>query len=155
MFHRTKLTDTSCPLKGIPRQSWILDSMPWIPESRYLIPVFVSRTWILHSLGCISDSKAKDSRFHRQKYPGFQIPLPKISQILESGFLRWGTFLKHENLAFSLWYPYSANIFDGYSLISFFFNVELHQSHEAVCWWTSVDASQQAVWWPSITCAIC
>ena len=35
------------------RQSWILDSMPWIPDSgtdRYWILVFVNRTWILNFL---------------------------------------------------------------------------------------------------------
>ena len=32
-----------------PGQSWILDSMLWIPDSRYRIPVFVSRRWILDS----------------------------------------------------------------------------------------------------------
>ena len=48
------------------RQSWILDSTPWIPDSRYWIPVFVSGT-------LIPDSKRYwDSRFHRQKYPGFR-----------------------------------------------------------------------------------
>ena len=31
-----------------PGQSWSLDSMLWIPDSRYRIPVFVSR-WILDS----------------------------------------------------------------------------------------------------------
>ena len=55
-------------------QSWILDSAPWIPDSNY---------WILHlypvDLGfqipdfysCILDSKAQDSGFHKQKFPGF------------------------------------------------------------------------------------
>ena len=32
------------PIKGNPRQSWILDSTSWIPDSRYWIPVFVSGT---------------------------------------------------------------------------------------------------------------
>ena len=40
-----------------PGQSWILDSMLWIPDSRYRIPVFVSRRWIPDSLSCIPDYK--------------------------------------------------------------------------------------------------
>ena len=31
---------------GNPRQSWIVDSKPGIPDSTYWIPVFVSGTWI-------------------------------------------------------------------------------------------------------------
>ena len=37
------------PILGNPRQSWILDSTPWIPDYRYWIPVFVNETWILES----------------------------------------------------------------------------------------------------------
>ena len=33
-----------CPMKGNPRQSWILDSKPWMPDSRYWVPVFVTGT---------------------------------------------------------------------------------------------------------------
>ena len=50
------------------RQSWILDYTPWIPDSRYWIPVFVSGTfWILivsgiaDTLRCIPDSTSQDS----------------------------------------------------------------------------------------------
>ena len=32
----------SSPHVRNPRQSWILDSLPWSPDSRYWIPVFVS-----------------------------------------------------------------------------------------------------------------
>ena len=35
--------------EGNLRQSWILASKAWILDSRYLIPVFVSGTWILDS----------------------------------------------------------------------------------------------------------
>ena len=35
--------------KVYPKQSYILDSTPWILDSRYWIPVFVSGTWILDS----------------------------------------------------------------------------------------------------------
>ena len=53
------------PKWGNPRQSWIVDSTPWIPDSRYPIPAFVSGSWILipivsgiqESLGCIPAPK--------------------------------------------------------------------------------------------------
>ena len=67
---------------GNPKQSWILDSKPWIPDSRHLIPVFSKGTldWIPilsripDSLGCIPDSKVQDSGFHKQKFHGFHDP---------------------------------------------------------------------------------
>ena len=49
--------------------AWILDSTPWIPDSRYWILVFVSGTWILDSNPGFLDLY---SRFHKQKFPGFQ-----------------------------------------------------------------------------------
>ena len=72
-----------------PRQSWIVDSTPWIPDSRYSIPAFVSGSWILipivrgiqGSLGCIPDSKALDSRFY-----GFRNP---------DSLLTWGDILSN------------------------------------------------------------
>jgi len=58
-------------------------------DSRYWITVFVSGFWILGS-NCLWDSgflelysKAQDSGFHKQNFPGFQIPQ---SLIPESGF---------------------------------------------------------------------
>ena len=50
------------PLKGNPRQSWILDSTPRILDPRY---------WIPDSLSCIPDSKVPDSGSHKQKFSGF------------------------------------------------------------------------------------
>ena len=44
------------------------------------IPVFVSGTWIpifsriSDSLSCIPDSKAHDSEFYKELFPGFRIP---------------------------------------------------------------------------------
>ena len=49
---------------------WILNSMPWIPDSRYWIPVFVNGTWILDS--GILDSKTQDSRFCKQHFSEFR-----------------------------------------------------------------------------------
>ena len=52
------------------RQSWILDSMPQIPDSRYWIPVFVSGTWILNSSRYLNSgflemySRIQSPRFH-------------------------------------------------------------------------------------------
>ena len=62
------------PSKGNPRQSWILDSTPWIPDSIFS----VSRAWIPNLivsgipdfLRCIPGSTVRDSRFHEQKFPG-------------------------------------------------------------------------------------
>ena len=69
------------PMCGNARQSWILDSQPWIPDSRYQIPLSVkSGFWIpivsgipdyLH-LCCIPGSKVQDSGFYKQKFPGFR-----------------------------------------------------------------------------------
>ena len=89
--------------------------MPWIPVSWYWNSDSLSvepgfRTLIVSgipdSLSCTPDSKAKDSDsksknfpdsgFHKQKFPGFQIPQVKISRIPDftsknfphSGFLK-------------------------------------------------------------------
>ena len=82
------------------RQSWILDYTPWIPDSRYWIPVFVSGTfWILivsgiaDTLRCIPDSRFQDSGsdnkissgfsgFHKQKFPVFR----NLSDLLLASF---------------------------------------------------------------------
>ena len=45
------------------------------------------------SYTCIPDSKAQDSRFHKQKFPRFRIRNAKISRIPESGFLYMGRIL--------------------------------------------------------------
>ena len=50
-------------------------------ELGFLIPI-ASR--IPDSLSGIPDSKAKDSEFYKQNFPGFEIPRAKISQIPES-----------------------------------------------------------------------
>ena len=53
------------------------------PDSRYQIPAFISETCILiaseipDSFSCIPDSKAQDSGFYQQIFPGFLIPLAK------------------------------------------------------------------------------
>ena len=44
-------------MQGTPTQSWILDSTLWISDSRYWIPVFVSRTWTLDSNLWIPDPR--------------------------------------------------------------------------------------------------
>ena len=60
--------------RGIPRQSWILDSTPWIPDSKYWIPDFLSVElgfWIPivsripDSVSCIPVSEAQESGFQR------------------------------------------------------------------------------------------
>ena len=55
-------------------QSWIMDSVPWIPDSKYWILVFISGTnisGIPDSLSFILDSKAQESGFHKHKFHGF------------------------------------------------------------------------------------
>ena len=59
-----------CPMLGKPRQSWILDSPPWIPDSRYigfrifgqwnLITIF---SGIPDRLNSIKDSKPQEKMF--------------------------------------------------------------------------------------------
>ena len=49
-------------------KSWILDSTLWIPDSGFQGLTFPD------SFGCILDSKAQDSGFHRQKFTGIRIP---------------------------------------------------------------------------------
>ena len=72
---------------GNPRQSWILESTPWNTgfqsvELRFWIPI-VSE--ISDFSSGIPDSKAQDSGFHKQIFPGVRIPQAKISRISESG----------------------------------------------------------------------
>ena len=67
--------------------SWILDSTQWIPDCStvkigFWIPI---ASKILYSLSWITDSKARESEFHEQKFPGSRIPQAKIAQIAESG----------------------------------------------------------------------
>ena len=63
-----------CLMLGKQWQSWIMDSVPWIPDSKYWILVFVSGTnisGIPDSLSFILDSKAQESGFHKHKFHGF------------------------------------------------------------------------------------
>ena len=68
---RTKLR----PMRGNPRQSWILDSSTWIPDSKYRIPHSFSveigfRTPVISG---IPDSKVLDPGFYRQKFIGIGV----------------------------------------------------------------------------------
>ena len=79
------------PILRNTRQSWILDPIPWIVDSGCWI--FSERGFwipclsgILEYLSSILDSKALDSGYHEQNFPGFWIPQARISQILESGY---------------------------------------------------------------------
>ena len=63
----------------------------WIPkhvfqDSKYWIPVSVSRTWIPDSLSCIPDSEAHDSGIPQAKFSGVRIPLAKFP-----GSLTWSS----------------------------------------------------------------
>ena len=64
-----------------------LDSTLWIPDCSTVkigFPIPIASK-ILYSLSWITDSKARESEFHEQKFPGSRIPQAKISQIVESG----------------------------------------------------------------------
>ena len=74
----------------------------WIPDSRYSVPVFVSRTWIPisivsgipDSLSCIPDSKVQHFGFHKQNFPGFRSPqAPYIGRKIASGKSKKGVVL--------------------------------------------------------------
>ena len=69
-------TPPPSPCKGILDSGfWILDSTPWIPDSRYSIPFFFSVTWIPGSIvSGIPDSKAQDTGLHNQNFHRLRIP---------------------------------------------------------------------------------
>ena len=101
------LIDAACevkflPMWGNPRQSWIVDSTGWIPDSRYSFPVFVSRTWILDSdrqcdsgfLELYSGFQFLDFGLHKQNFPGFRSPqAPYIGRKIASGKSKKGVVL--------------------------------------------------------------
>ena len=71
---RTKLR----PLRGNPRQSWILDSSTWIPHS-----FSVEIGFRITIISGIPDSKVLDSGFYRQKLKkniGIRILIAKVSR---------------------------------------------------------------------------
>ena len=70
---------------GNPKQSWILDSTPGIPDSQVLDSGFFvsgnwfpdpNRWWIPESWSCIPDSKAQFSGFHSKNLLDSGIPIP-------------------------------------------------------------------------------
>ena len=72
IFHRHSIVLCN---KGYPRHSWILDSTLWIPDCStvkigFRIPI---ASGILDSLSWTTDSKAQESEFHKQTFPGSQI----------------------------------------------------------------------------------
>ena len=65
----------------------------WIPFHGFWIPVFSSGTWILDFipqlvgyLSSILDSKALDSGFNKQNFPGFRVLQTKSFQIRDFGY---------------------------------------------------------------------
>ena len=77
---------------GNPKQSWILDSTPWIPDSQVLDSGFFvsanwipdpNRCWIPESLSCIPDSSAQDLEFHSKNL------LDSAIRILLRGAGKW------------------------------------------------------------------
>ena len=61
----------------------LLDLKSFSVDFGFRIPIV---SGILDSYSCIPDSKAQDSRFHKQKFLRFGILQAKISGIPESGF---------------------------------------------------------------------
>ena len=77
---------------GNPRHSWILDFRALIPDSRYWIPVFVSRTWIMGSKCDLVRFRILEL-YSGFRGSGFRNPQAKISRITETRFtvyIRWG-----------------------------------------------------------------
>ena len=77
-----------CPMLEKPRQSWILDSTPWIPDSRYIgfrlfcqwnLIIIFSR--IPDRLNCIPDSKPEDCVLHKQKCSRLAYPKQTFSRL--------------------------------------------------------------------------
>ena len=69
-----------------PRKSWILDSTPvdsgfQVLDSSLCQLDLDSGFQGLVGLGCIPNSKAQDSGFHKEKFPRFRIPQAKFSRI--------------------------------------------------------------------------
>ena len=88
---RRSQSSTVAPCKRIQDSSWILDPIPWILDSGCWIPVFSSGTWILDSIPySILESKALDSGFHKQNFPGFRIHKQKFSRFRNPDTLTWG-----------------------------------------------------------------
>ena len=70
------------PCKGMQESLGYWIPRPWISDSRYWIPAFVSESWVLDSIvsgipdsfSCISDSKApENSEFRKHNFLGFRI----------------------------------------------------------------------------------
>ena len=74
---------------GNPRQCWILDSTPWIPDYRYWIADFI-RLWDPGFLDLYSRFQRPGFHISQQKFAGFRIPRAKISRFRESGFPHMG-----------------------------------------------------------------
>ena len=84
-------------LYGNPRQSWIMDSTPWIPDSLsvelgFRISIF---NGVPKSLSCIPDSKSQDSRFpslmgFRIPWAEFQISNPRVLESTSKNFRESG-----------------------------------------------------------------
>ena len=78
--------------QGDQTHSWILDSTPLIPDSRYWVPVFVSGTWTLDFncqwdsgfLKLCSEFQSPGFQISQAKFPRVRILKAKISQIPES-----------------------------------------------------------------------
>ena len=93
-FHKQKF-----PGFQNPRQSWILDSSPYILDSRYGILYSLSVELgfrisivdgILDSLSCIPDSNAQDSGFHKSNFPDSRFHKQKFPGFPNLDLLTWG-----------------------------------------------------------------
>ena len=86
---------------GNPRQSWILESTPRIPDSGFQVLDSSLCQWNLDSgfqvrfqvLELYSGFWSPEFRIPQAKFPGFRIPQAKISRIRETRlpvYMRWG-----------------------------------------------------------------
>ena len=80
------------PIKANPRESWIPDSLS--VELGFRVPVILSG--IPDSLSCMSDSKAQDYAFHKQKFPDSEFHTQKFPGFQNTDSLTWGEMLHSE-----------------------------------------------------------
>ena len=95
---RTPISDiTKCrPMQGNPRQSWILDSMPWDPDSRYSMDSSLCKR--------ILDSEFQSLMRFRTPWAVFRIPKPRIPDSTQT-FSRSADSRNKDFLDSGIWIP--------------------------------------------------
>ena len=105
-YASSKISTHKCQNFCDPIQSWILDSTPWIPGSRYGIPVFVKQIgfWF-QSLVEFRIPKPKIPNFTRKMFSDSEFHERKFSVFRNPDSLPWGDFVhlgKNHCLCFTI-----------------------------------------------------